>query len=211
MEIDPVNLKRAEAYNLMCSVVVPRPIAWVSTVSAEGRPNLAPFSFFNAVTSDPPTLMLSVGRRRGGRKDTSANLLSVKEGVVHIPSRANAEQMVATSADFESGIDEFSACGLTSIPANLVKPQRIKGALLAMEVKVSGHHEVGNAPMDVFYLEVLRFHVAEEIMTEGRVDANKLDACGRLGGSEYCVTTELFNIARRSPEDVLVDETLKGE
>ncbi|KOR30190.1 hypothetical protein TI03_00110 [Achromatium sp. WMS1] len=198
MEINPQNLKNTESYHLLCSILVPRPIAWVSTVDDTGRPNLAPFSFFAAVTSAPPTLMLSVGRRRGQRKDTSNNLLATQEAVVHIPSHTNANAMVATSADFTVDIDEFAVCGLTPIKSHKIKPQRIAEAAIAMETKMISHHLFGEAPTDVFFLEVVHFHIADEIYKEGRIDSQLLAACGRLGGNQYCTTTNIFEIDRKS-------------
>ena len=203
MEITPSNLKSSETYRLLCSLLVPRPIAWVSTLDSEARPNLAPFSFFSAVTSDPPTLMLSVGRRQGEQKDTSKNLLSTGEAVIHIPTRAQAEVMVASSADFESGIDEFSVCGLKALPSSVVKPARVAGAAVAMEVRLAGYQNIGKAPMDVFFLSVVQFHVDDAVYKDGLVDASLLDACGRLGGNEYCSTTEIFMINRPTPEELL--------
>ncbi|KOR33390.1 hypothetical protein TI05_01200 [Achromatium sp. WMS3] len=197
MEIDPKSLKNNESYKLLCSLLIPRPIAWVSTVNSEGKPNLAPFSFFGAVTSAPPTLMLSVGRRKGQLKDTSNNLLATKEAVVHIPSQANANAMVATSADFEAGIDEFSACGLTPTPSQCIKPARVAEAAIAMETRMLSHQLIGNAPSDVFFLEVLHFYIDDKIYTDGKIDTLGLDACGRLGGDEYCTTTNIIQIARR--------------
>jgi flavin reductase (DIM6/NTAB) family NADH-FMN oxidoreductase RutF len=96
MEIDPAALSPRDAYRFLTACLVPRPIAWISTLDADGRANLAPFSFFGGLSSDPPTVMISVGRRKGARKDTARNLVATGEAVIHLPSRALAEAMVAT-------------------------------------------------------------------------------------------------------------------
>ena len=196
MQIEPAALDRREAYRLLTACVIPRPVAWVSTIDANDRPNLAPFSFFGGVTSDPPTLMLSVGRRKGARKDSSANLLEVGEAVVHIPTRPLAEAMVHTSAEVGPEVDEFELAGLARVPATYVRPFRLSAAAIAMEAKVVHHQEVGRTPLDMFLLEVVLFHLADDLLRDGLPDASKLEAVGRLGGLAYCDTSAPFDIPR---------------
>lgn len=196
MEIEPNNLSRRDRYFLMTNAVVPRPIGWASTKSESGVVNLAPFSFFNAISSDPPTVILGVGRRRGVKKDTSTNLLATKEAVVHIAHRPLAEKMVATSAEVEPEVDEMTLAGLTPAPSVKVGVPRVAEAAIAMEAKLVDHHEVGNGPIDVFYLEIVYFHLADEFLTNDLPDAKKLNAVGRLGGSGYCDTAHTFEISR---------------
>lgn len=195
--INPADLSRRERYQLMVSSVMPRPIGWISTMNEAGDANLAPFSFFNAVTSEPPTLMISVGRRRDGtRKDSAANLLATQEAVVHIAHRDLAEKMVATSAEVAPEVDEFGLADLERVPSDLVRPFRVKDALIAMEATMARHLEVGVGPVDMFLLEVVRFHLGEEIVADGFPDPTRLEAVGRLGGVYYCATTHLFKLAR---------------
>lgn len=198
MQIVPASLAAPDLYRLLIASVVPRPIAWVSTVDADGRANLAPFSFFAGVTSSPPTVMVSVGRARGGRrKDTAANLLATREAVVHIAPRRLARAMVETSAEVPHEVDEFDLAELGKEPSVDVRPPRVAGAPLAMETFLDRHLEVGEGPNDVFLLRIVRFHVADDVLdSAGRPDARKLDATGRLGGDEYCATTEVFTIPR---------------
>jgi flavin reductase (DIM6/NTAB) family NADH-FMN oxidoreductase RutF len=197
MEIDPAALSRRDAYWLTVASVIPRPIGWTSTLSSEGRPNLAPFSFFGGVSSDPPTVMLSVGRRRGGaHKDTARNLLATKEAVVHIAHVPLAEKMVATSADVEPDVDEFELAGLTKVAASVVEPYRIAEAAIALEARMSHHQEVGNGPVDLFLLEIVRFHLADELVVNGLPDAEKVRAVARCGGIEYCATERIFRLER---------------
>lgn len=197
MQIDPVDLSPRDRYLSLCSVVIPRPIGWVSTLSSTGVPNLAPFSYFGAVTSEPPTLMLNIARRRGGvQKDTTVNLLATGEGVVHIPNRALAPQMVQSSADVEAELDEFELAGLERVPSERVKPARLRDCPLAMEVKVVEHRELGRGPVDSFLLEVLLIHVDDAVITEGRPDAALIQAVGRMGGVQNVEASALFDLPR---------------
>ena len=197
MEIDVSTLAPGAAYRWMIACVVPRPIAWVSTLSVAGVPNLAPFSFFGGVTSDPPIVMVSVGRRRdGSRKDTAANLLATRESVVHIPDRAHAAAMVASSADVAPEVDEFELAGLSMLPSTQVRPARIAGVPVAMECVLERHEELGRGPVDLFLLRILRFQVDEATLVDGLPDAARLAAVGRLGREDYCDTSATFRIPR---------------
>lgn len=198
MQITPDGLAGADAYRLLIACVVPRPIAWVSTLDADGRANLAPFSFFAGVTAAPPTVMVSVGRSRGRRKDTAANLLATREAVVHVPPRRLAAAMVATSAEVPHETDEFTLAGLAKLPSVDVRPPRVDGAPLAMEAVLAEHLEMGHGPAtDVFFLRVVRFHLDDAVLdADGRPDPQRLDATGRLGGELYCGTTDVFRIPR---------------
>ena len=196
MDLDPQELIARDRYRWLISVLVPRPIAWVSTLDANGQANLAPFSFFGGVTSDPMTVMLSVGRRAGARKDTSRNLLQHGEAVVHIPTRELVEHMVRSSGDYPSDTDEFELIGLAREPAERVAPPRLSDAAIAMETSLVHHQEVGNAPVDLFLLEVLWLHIADRVLRDGRIDPAELQAVGRMGGIDYCATDEIWKIAR---------------
>lgn len=198
MEIDPAALSPRDAYRFLTACLVPRPIAWISTLDADGRANLAPFSFFGGLSSDPPTVMISVGRRKGARKDTARNLVATGEAVIHLPSRALAEAMVATSADVAADVDEFDLARLEKVASVHVRPWRVVGAPVAMEARVVSHHEVGRSVNDVFFLEVVRFHVDDAVLVNGVPDPVRLDVVGRLGGVSYCRTTDVFAIERPS-------------
>jgi flavin reductase (DIM6/NTAB) family NADH-FMN oxidoreductase RutF len=196
MEIDPKDLAPREAYQLLTACVIPRPIAWASTVDGTGVVNLAPFSFFGGVTSHPPTVMVSVGRRAGRPKDTGANLLATGEAVVHIPTRALAAAMVATSADVEPHVDEFALAGLTPVPSVRVRPPRVAEATVALECVRRHHQEVGAGPVDLFLLEVVYVHLRDEDVVDGLPDAGRMAAVGRLGGTLYCDTAAPFAVPR---------------
>lgn len=171
MQVDTQGLAPGAAYRLMIACLVPRPIAWASTLSSRGEPNLAPFSYFGGVSSSPPLVMLSVGRRRdGSRKDTAANLLATREAVLHIPDRAHGPAMVATSAEVAPGVDEFALAGLARVPSAHVRPARIAGAPIAMEAVLERHLEVGDGPVDLFLLHILAFHVDDTLLLDGLPD-----------------------------------------
>ena len=197
MRIDPSRLSPKDAYLTMISCVIPRPIAWVLTTSEDGVRNLAPFSFFGGVTTHPMTVMVSVGRRRSGaRKDTAENLLQTSEGVVHIPTVAFQQEMVLTSRDDGPDADEAETAGLAVVSSETVAPPRLRDVPVAMEARVSKHMEMGHGPVDVFFLEVVCLHIANEAMRDGVVDPARLEALGRLGGAMYSDTKRPFSIAR---------------
>lgn len=200
MQIDPAALAVRDRYRWLIACLIPRPIAWVSTLAADGTPNLAPFSFFGGVTSDPPTVMLSVGRRSaargGGPKDTAANLLATREAVIHIPDRLHAEAMVASSAEVAPEVDEFDLTRLGKAPAVRVKPWRIAGAPVALEAVLERHLEVGAGPVDLFLLRVVLFHVSDALLVDGLPDPARFRAVGRLGGEHYCDTAAPFRVPR---------------
>jgi flavin reductase (DIM6/NTAB) family NADH-FMN oxidoreductase RutF len=196
MQVDPAALDSREAYRWMIACLIPRPVAWVSTLAADGTPNLAPFSFFGGVTSDPPTVMVSVGRRRGAKKDTAANLLATREAVVHIADRLHAERVVLTSKEVGPEVDEFDLAALERVPSVRVKPWRVASAPIAMEAVVERHLELGNGPVDLFLLRVVLYHAADRVLVDGVPDAARLAAVGRLGGEGYCDTSAPFRIPR---------------
>ena len=197
MPIDPHDLTPRERYRLLIACVVPRPICWISTRSADGVDNLAPFSFFGGVTAAPPTVMVSVGRRKGIRKDTAVNLLATKEGVVHIAPRRLAEPMVATSAELPAEVSEADTAGLELIPSDRVQAKRLGDGPVAMEARVERHLEVGDGPVDLFLLELIRFHLDPAVLDEnGLPNPARLAAVGRLGGTGYCDTAAPFEIPR---------------
>jgi flavin reductase (DIM6/NTAB) family NADH-FMN oxidoreductase RutF len=196
----PSELTNRANYQLLIAALIPRPIAWVSSVSAAGAHNLAPFSFFAGVSAAPLTMMVSVGRRKGQRKDTANNLLQLPECVVHIPSRAMANAMVASSAEVDPLVDEFELTGVSHVPAEHIAARRITVAPVAFECRVSKHVELGST--DIFFLEALQVHVDDSILGEdGLPDAVKLDAVGRLGRNEYCVVDHVLRIDRPGVRD----------
>ncbi|MCZ6554312.1 MAG: flavin reductase family protein [SAR324 cluster bacterium] len=191
---DPVAL-----YKLMIGSIVPRPIGFVATIGREGVTNLAPFSFFNGVTFNPPTVLFAAIDRQGERKDTARNVEEVPEFVVHIVSEDIAERMNVTCGDYGAHISEFVEAGLTAIPGTRVRVPRVAEAKVAMECRVTHHLRIGTAPAATSLVigEVIYWHIDDGVLTEsGRVDADKLQAVGRMGGVEYARTLDRFAMDR---------------
>jgi flavin reductase (DIM6/NTAB) family NADH-FMN oxidoreductase RutF len=200
MELDLAALSAREAYAWMTDLITPRPIAWVSTIDAQGRANLAPFSFFNGVTSVPPTLLfVPVNLRDGVKKDTVLNLEAVPECVVNIVPHALAAKMNACAARLPHGESEFSAFGIEPAASTQVRPPRVAEAPAAFECRVRQIVGVGEGAMGahVVICDIVRLHVRDEILGEkGAVDPAKLDTIGRMGGEDYATTRDRFQLER---------------
>lgn len=200
MELDLIAMNARDAYAWMTNLITPRPIAWVSTIDANGRTNLAPFSFFNGVTATPPTLLfVPVNQRDGSKKDTVRNLEIVPECVVHIVPHAQAETMNACAARLPHGESEFTAFGIAASPAWHVRPPRVAEAPAAFECRVRQIVPVGQGPgaAHVVICDIVLLHVRDDILgADGTVDAARLDAVGRLGGEDYATTRDRFQLAR---------------
>ncbi|MFZ5816355.1 MAG: flavin reductase family protein [Bacillota bacterium] len=201
MIIDPSTLPWREAYKLMIGAIVPRPIALVSTVSPEGVPNLAPFSFFTAVSADPMVLCFSPMRRGvdGRKKDTLVNIEATGEFVINIVSERFAAQMNATSQSFPPEVDEFAASGLTPAGSALVRVPRVAESLVSYECTLLQVVEVGGdrpGSGAVVLGTVQRIHVADEIYEAGRINLDLLQPIGRLSGNDYVRCTDRFTMER---------------
>jgi flavin reductase (DIM6/NTAB) family NADH-FMN oxidoreductase RutF len=199
--IDPAAIPAGDTYALLTGCVVPRPIAFVSSLSRAGTANLAPFSFFNAGGAHPPSLVFSTVTSGAGRdKDTLHNVRETGEYVVHIVPWSMRERMNQASADYPPEVDEFEAAGFTKVPSVRVKPWRAAECLIAMECRLFQILVHGEGPFRANYIigEVVLFHIAEAVLSGGRVDTAKLDAIARLGGANYTrVTPEtMFGMPR---------------
>jgi flavin reductase (DIM6/NTAB) family NADH-FMN oxidoreductase RutF len=202
MKVDPATLSADAAYYWQAATILPRPIAWTSTLNEDGSANLAPFSFFTGISSDPPTCLICVSRKKkqpdGTRppKDTWRNIARTGEYVIHVVNDALAHQMNATSREFPYGTDEFAAAGVSKAPSERVAPPRIAEAPVAMECRLDRIVEVGRAGTAVIIGEILLWHVKDELLVEGRIDMGRLDAVGRLGGPHYARTRDRFDMTR---------------
>jgi flavin reductase (DIM6/NTAB) family NADH-FMN oxidoreductase RutF len=198
--LDPAQIAYNDIYKLMIGLVVPRPIAFVSTVDAFGIRNLAPFSYFTACSSNPPMVCFSTTVRSGARpcKDTLQNIRATGEFVVNIVSEEIAEQMNMTSADVPPEVDEFELSGLTPIASDLVKPPRVAESKVQMECRLHQIIVVSDKPGGGLLTigEVLRFHVLEGLLGGYRIDPDKLKAIGRMGGPTYVRTHDRFEMQR---------------
>src|SRR5688572_7201557 len=200
MLLDFTALKPRDAYGWMISTILPRPIAWVSTISPEGKTNLAPFSFFQGVTANPPTLMFCpVNTRDGTKKDTVRNIEAVPEFVVNLVPFALAEQMNATSTMLPYGESEFEAFGIASAPSQRVRPPRVAAAPVAFECTLDRFVHIGEGPLaaNVVFGRIEVAHVDDAaIAPGGKADPAKLDLIGRMGGETFARTRERFDVKR---------------
>lgn len=200
MLLDFAQLTPRDAYAWMIGTIMPRPIAWVSTISAEGKTNLAPFSFFQGVTANPPTLMFCPANTRdGAKKDTVRNIEQVPEFVVNLVPFALAETMNATAALLPYGESEFERFGVPSIPGERVRPPRVAAAPVAFECTLDRIVHIGEGPLaaNVIFGRILLAHVSDAVVgADGRPDPGQLDLIGRLGGESYARTTERFALKR---------------
>ena len=184
----------------MCSSdLVPRPIAWVSTIDAAGRVNLAPFSFFQAVGAEPPSVIVSIGRHRDGDyKDTGVNLRASGEAVINVVTDDLAEAMNLTAGEQPFGVDELKLAGLTPAPCRHVAAPRVAESPISLECRLAQEVQIGDTENAYFVavLEVVAFHVRDDLYDEGRIDPRKLQPLGRLGGNAYSHPGEVFEMER---------------
>jgi flavin reductase (DIM6/NTAB) family NADH-FMN oxidoreductase RutF len=174
----------------MLGAIAPRPIALASTIDNEGRPNLSPFSFFNAFGANPPIVVFSPSRRGTDNttKNTYDNVKEVPEVVINAVTYEMVQQVSDSSADFPKGVNEFEMVGFTMEPSDLVKPFRVRESPVQFECKVLQVIEtgLGNAAGNLVICEILRIHVDPAVMDEnGRIDQQKIDLVGRMGGEYY--------------------------
>jgi flavin reductase (DIM6/NTAB) family NADH-FMN oxidoreductase RutF len=197
MIIDPTTVPAQTNYRLLVGAVVPRPIAFVSTVSPEGVYNLAPFSFFNVVCGDPPVICFSP-IWRNPPKDTIVNIRATGEFVVNIVSEEFADRMNICSGEYPSTVDEFRMSGLTPVESVVVKAPRVRESHVNMECRLMQIIEVSARPMggSLVIGEVVRFHVDDAVIENFRIDADKLGAVGRMSGSDYTRTRDRFSLVR---------------
>jgi flavin reductase (DIM6/NTAB) family NADH-FMN oxidoreductase RutF len=197
----PSEMVDPAPYHLLTSIVAPRPIAWISTISAEGKPNLAPYSFYNAVAGFPPTIMFSVSyrRREPKEKDTLRNVKEVGEFVSHIVDETMIDPMLKTATEFSYGVSEFEMAGLKILHSVDIKPLRIANVSVAMECKVTQIIPVEGATNVMVLGRVLRFHIREDLYRSdlGLVNTIEMKPITRLGGTvEYTKIGELFHTSK---------------
>lgn len=200
MEIDPAVLEIPDRYKILIGAIVPRPIAWVSTVSADGRPNLAPFSFFNGVSSNPMTLLFCPANKPdGSEKDTLRNIAATNEFVVNVVSESTARPMSATAEDLPFGESEWDLAGLAKAPSRTVTPARVAASPLSFECEAQQVIRLNpGAPSggNIVIGRIKWIHAAEGIVNAAHhVDPAQLAAIGRMAGLTYCTTRDRFDVA----------------
>jgi flavin reductase (DIM6/NTAB) family NADH-FMN oxidoreductase RutF len=226
LSLNPQELPQPKLHQYLLGAIGPRPIAFASTLDAMGRPNLAPYSFFNVFSSNPPILIFSPARR--GRdnttKHTLENALATRECVINIVNYAMVEQMSLASTEYPEGVSEFEKAGLTPIASEVVRPFRVKEAPVQFECKINDIVALGSqgGAGNLIICEVVRLHLSEDILEEdGRISPQKIDQVARMGGHWYTRASQgLFHLPQpmtqvgigfdRLPGDIRTSRVLTG-
>ena len=227
LSLDPKELSVPQVHRYLLGAIGPRPIAFASTMDENGVPNLAPFSFFNVFSANPPILIFSPARsgRNNTTKDTYENVKVVPECVINIVNFDIVEQMSLASSPFEKNVNEFIKSGLTPVPSHLVKPFRVEESPVQFECKVNEVIELGTegGAGNLIICEVVRIHIKEEVLDENQmIDQLKIDLVARMGGNWYCRADKnsMFEIVKpittigvgyeAIPEDIRKSSVLTG-
>ena len=192
------DLDLTDAYKLMTGLIVPRPIGWIGTFGPDGVANLAPYSFFQAVATNPPVVLFSTGMADGAVKDSLANCRATGVFTANLVDHELSVAMNETSAEVEPSVDEFGLAGLTAKRFGSVDAPGVAEAKAVLECRVINEVVLGVAPLEhaVTFGEVVAFHIADEVLDGTRIDAARLDALGRLAGSGYSTTRDRFTLER---------------
>ncbi|MCM3585164.1 flavin reductase family protein [Mesobacillus maritimus] len=193
--IDPSVQTERENYKLLTGSIIPRPIAFVTSVSKAGVVNGAPFSYFNIVSANPPMISLSIQRTNGQQKDTARNITDMKEFVVHIVDEKNVNMVNETAASLPPDQSEVEMANFSTIPSKKVSVPGVEEAKVRMECVLEHALEIGNGT-DFIIGRIVQFHIEEDIYNQGRIDAKGLAAVSRLAGNDYAKIGEVFTIKR---------------
>lgn len=199
--LDPKDLTQRENYKLLIGSIIPRPVAVVSTQSADGIVNIAPFSFFNIVSSEPVILSLAIQRKEGELKDTARNLLATKEAVVHILDQTNVQEANKTAALLPADQSELTVSGFTTTASKTIAVPGLKEASVRLETILHQHVPIKKdqqTAADLLLLEVVGYQIAEDVYQDGKIDPRALQAVSRLAGNSYATIGEIFDIKRPS-------------
>ena len=194
MRIDPAYLDPETAYRLITGVVVPRPIAWVTSLSGSGVVNLAPFSAFTFVAPKPPMLAISVGRKGGIYKDTAQNILNNEEYVVHIADSSLMNAVHESSTEHPPDVSEVEELRLSTLPGERIKVPRLAAAPVAMECRFRQCLEFGETRSRLIIGEVLVFHIRDGLLNNGKIETEALDPIARIAGPRYARLGEIVTL-----------------
>lgn len=200
--INPAEMERRQIYKLMTGSIIPRPIAWVSSVAADGTPNLAPFSYFTAVSADPPTVLFCAGKRSvdSSDKDTFNNVEATKEFVINFVDMANAEAMNITATEVAPDVSEFERTGLTPLKSDKISAPRVAESPIQWECTLHQIVDVGYAHIVIG--EVVAMHFREDVHQDNHyINVEAYDPLARLAGSNYATLGELFQL-KRPPSEI---------
>ena len=196
MKIDPKDLDPRSKSRLMLTIILPRPIAWISTISEEGRLNVAPFSAFGIVSTNPPMIGVGIARREGEKKDTLRNIEATGEFVVNSVTESLAQKMNITAIEYPGDVDEFAQAGLIPVKSDKVKPPRVGESPICLECQLAQILEFGEMPRTTSFVigQILQVHLEDSIYREGNVDLGKLNIIGRLSSDFYCHIQDIFKM-----------------
>jgi len=226
ISIDPSSISVPELHGHLLGAIGPRPIAFASTIDDKGIHNLAPFSFFNVFSANPPILIFSPARsgRNNTTKDTYENAKKVPECVINVVTYDMVHQMSLASSPFASNVDEFVKAGFIPVPSETVRPMRVKESPVQFECKIIEVKELGTegGAGNLIICEVTRIHIREDLMVNGKIDQTKIDLVARMGGNWYCRAhgSALFEVAKpltsvgigfdNLPHDIIKSKVLSG-
>ncbi|WP_024509329.1 flavin reductase family protein [Bradyrhizobium sp. ARR65] len=194
MRIDPSELGAERIYRLMTGIVVPRPIAWVTSLSAKGVVNLAPFSAFTFVSQKPPMLAVSIGRKAGVYKDTAHNILDTEEYVIHIADTPLMSALHESSVEHPPDVSEVELLKLEVRPSEHIKVPRLAAPPVAMECRFRQCLEFGEARSRLIVGEVVMFHIRDDLVNNGKIETEALDPIARIGGPRYARLGEIVTL-----------------
>lgn len=205
MEIDAASLDAQSTYKLMTGVVVPRPIAWITSVSDRGIVNLAPFSCFTFVSNKPPMVGINIGRKAGQRKDTGANIHALGEFVVHIGDETLIEPIHLSAVEHAADVSEVELLGLHTTPSRRISVPRLREAPIALECRLHRAIEFGQTGAEFFVGEVLLFHIRDGLCVDGKIDTAQLRPICRLGGPNYARLGDIVSMRplQQTPKAVI--------
>jgi flavin reductase (DIM6/NTAB) family NADH-FMN oxidoreductase RutF len=227
LTVNPKDIEVPQLHRYLLGAIGPRPIAFASTIDANGIPNLSPFSFFNVFSANPPIMIFSPARsgRTGATKNTLDNVKAIKEVVINVVNHDIVQQMSLSSSPYDSSIDEFVKAGLTPVPSEEIRPFRVKESPVQFECKVNEIIELGQngGAGNLVICEVVKIHINEAVLDEnGMIDQHKIDLVSRMGGNWYCRADKnsMFEIQKpittigigvdQIPEDIRNSSVLTG-
>ncbi len=199
LSFDPTNRTERENYKLLTGSVIPRPIAFVTTITKNGTINGAPFSYFNIVSAEPPMISLGIQRRDGEPKDTTKNMMDHQAFVVHIVDETIVDKINETAATLAPDESEIELAGLTPADSADIPVPGIREAKIRFECILEKHIELEGESLngtDLMIGKIVRYHIAEELYEDGKVNQKKLQAVSRLAGSNYATTGDVFSLQR---------------
>ncbi|MCH2557882.1 flavin reductase family protein [Alloalcanivorax marinus] len=205
MQIDTDSLSPQECYRLISGIVVPRPIAWITTQSPEGVVNLAPFSCFTFVSNSPLMVGINIGRKAGREKDTARNIRALDQFVVNIADWTMVEDVHASAVEYDAHESEVENLGLTALPSVTVTPPRLEKAPISLECKLHSVTGYGNTGAEFFVGQVTRIHVSDRLYEDGRIDTRALQPVCRIAGANYATLGEIRQLkpVAQTPKSII--------